>query len=162
MIETIVLDRARPANLMKLWKWLLTALAIAGIFAGLVSSGFFTGSKTIYVKAVGTLYGKDGVEQPATAFIEFDMWPRWIWWSREQGDWSLEMTDPVTIDEHGYVRGFSSGKHTLVNHGFPESDRKMVGLFSSQSSAIGIETAKGNFVGECERHDPIWLYNGRP
>ena len=145
---------------MKLWKWLL--LGLVALYVGALAFKGLSEPKVTYVKCVGTLYAKDGSEQPATAFVQFDMWPWWIWWSKEQGDWSLEMTDPVTVVEHGYVRGFGGGKHTLVGHGMDESKRQMVGVFSAQSSSIGIETSKGNFVGECERHDRITLYNGRP
>jgi hypothetical protein len=114
--------------------------------------------KTLNCKCVGQLYAEDGSSEPATLYVEFEVWPWWVLWSKMQGSYDIESHEPHGIVSSGYFReGATSNQFELTTLAHPEEKAEDVGLFFVRSGSLGLKLPHGNFVGNCEHYKPIRL-----
>jgi hypothetical protein len=117
--------------------------------------------RLVNCKCVGRLYAEDGTSEPATVFVEFNVWPWWVLWSDNLGKLTLESHEPSGIYQISYFRRHPIAghleKYELTDLGGSKGEFKPVGVFSTLSGSIGIETPSGNFVGNCEKYQPVRL-----
>jgi len=138
--------------------------AFTGLLLLAAAVAFLTTScgKTLNCKCVGRLYADDGSSEPATMYAEFEVWPWWVVWSGDRlGKLTVESHEPAGVFQIGYFRpdrvAGDLEKYELTDLGDSTGDFKPVGIFSTLSGSLGIETPHGNFVGNCEHYKPIRL-----
>ena len=114
--------------------------------------------KKINCKCVGRLYAEGGSSEPATMYVEFEVHPRWVFWTETLGYVRIEMMEPAGWHRVGTFKPLFNdsnlGKYELLELA---RDPKRLGTFSTLSGWLGFQTPHGNFVGECEHYKPIRL-----
>jgi hypothetical protein len=134
--------------------------AFAGLLILALAVAFLPTScgKKVNCKCVGQLYAEDGSSEPATMYVEFKVWPRWVFWTESLGQMKTEMIEPAGWHKISTFKPLfdspETEKYELLELG-KTPDR--LGIFSTLSGSLGFQTPHGNFVGECEHYKPIRL-----